>query len=232
MLPKGETASASEITNLAPVENSSSISSKSVHARHKLEKYAKLKNHCGSEPECITSFGERLSFMKIKFAILFIALFLNVQNTLAQIEKEITAIRADVATIDQGAARFRKTTKNVAGLSLEGTEATYYTSDRGLEKVAAKIYGETFNATAEFYFRNERLIFAFYRFNRYDAPISARRSPKVVNSEERRFYFSEGNLIRLLNGKTEVKPDNEKYSDMKDEVESVIEKLKEAYKGK
>lgn len=169
--------------------------------------------------------------MKFKFAILFFALFLSFQTTFAQAEKEIAAIRAQVAAIDKAAPRYKKATKTVENISLEGTEANYFSSDKGLEKIAAKIFGETFNATAEFYYQNDALIFVFYKINRYDRSIGTTKSPKVVRTEERRFYFKGDRLIRLLDGKTEVKTDHEKYETMRDEMIDVAEKLKAAHKN-
>lgn len=143
------------------------------------------------------------------------------------VERQITAIRAEVAAIN--GAKYTKKTRNVEDVSLEGTEATYYVSGKGLKKIVAKMYGETYNATGEYYYSGEELIFAFVRFNRYDTQIGATPAPKVVRTEEQRFYFSGGNLIRLLVGKRELKPGAERYEELEAEVIGISSKLKEAY---
>jgi len=147
-------------------------------------------------------------------------------SAFAQTEKEIIKIRAEVAAINKGASKYTKTVKNVEDLSLEGTEATYYYAAEDLRKVKAEIFGETYNATGEFYYRGGTLIFAFVKRNQYDTQIGLEKSPKVVRTEEQRFYFANGELIRLLIGKKELKSANERYSELKNSIEDISSKLK------
>lgn len=167
--------------------------------------------------------------MKIKLLILTAVFILNFQIVFAQTEKQISAIRREVAAVERNLKSYKKTVESVEGISLEGTEAAYYVSGRGLQKIHARIYGETFNAAADFYYQGEELIFAFYKINRYDTQIGLKKPPKVVRSEERRFYFAGGNLIRLLDGKREITGKDEKYETMKDEIFDVADKLKNAF---
>ena len=167
--------------------------------------------------------------MKIKLLILTAVLFLNFQTVFAQTEKQISAIRAQVGAIEKGLKNYQKATRRVEGISLEGTEAVYYVSGKSLQKIGARIFGETFNAAADFYYQGEELIFVFYKINRYDRPIGGVRSPKVARTEERRFYFAGGELVRLLDGKKELTASDEKYTTMKEEIVDVAEKLKSAY---
>jgi hypothetical protein len=167
---------------------------------------------------------------KIFLLTVFLMIFGNFPVPAQDTEKQIAVIRAEVAAINKSAAKYTKKTKNVDDISLEGTEATYYVSGRGLKKIVARIYGESYNATGEYYFTGEELIFAFVKFNKYDRPLgSGGRSPKVARTEEQRFYFSGGNLIRLLIGKKELKPDDERYTGLKDEATATSDKLKESY---
>ena len=165
----------------------------------------------------------------IKFS--FVLVFLQIALTgaaYAQTEKEIAKIRAQVAAINNGAAKYTKTTKSVEDISLEGTEATYYHSAKVLRKITAKMYGETYNATGEFYYAGGELIFAFVKRNEYDTQIGTDKPPKVVRVQERRFYFAGGDLIRLLVGKKELKDGDDNYSELKDEIISVSGKLKDS----
>ncbi len=92
--------------------------------------------------------------MKLKLLILTIATFIGVQTIFAQsVERQIIAIRAEVTAINKNAKSYKKTTKDVEGVSLEGTEATYFVSGKGLRKITAKIYGESFRAILELYYR-------------------------------------------------------------------------------
>ena len=144
----------------------------------------------------------------------------------AQTESEIIKIRAEVALINKGAPKFTKTTKTVEDISLEGTEATYYHLAKNLKKITAEMFGETFNATGEFYYRDGKLIFAYLKRNKYDTQIGLNTPPKVVSVEEQRFYFADGELIRLLVGKKELKSASKKFSELKDEITSISDKLK------
>ncbi len=154
-------------------------------------------------------------------------MFIAADSAQAQTEKQIAAIRAEVNAINKGAAKYKKTTKNVEDISLEGTEATYFHSGKNLKKITAKMYGETYNATGEFYYQNGELIFAFVKRNQYDTQIGMDTPPKVVRSEEQRFYFAGGELIRLLLEKKELKAGNGKYTELKEEIKNISGKLKD-----
>ena len=153
--------------------------------------------------------------------------FVAANSAFAQTEKEIVKIRAAVAAIEKGAAKYTKTTKNVEDISLEGTEATYFYSDKNLKKITAKMYGETYSATSEFYYRDGELIFVFVKRDKYDTQIGLDTPPKVA-AEEQRFYFAGGKLIRLFVGKKELKFGDERYSELKDEILSISGKLKDS----
>lgn len=168
----------------------------------------------------------RKSFYISLFAALFIMCGVSV---FAQTADQIKQIRAEVNLTNKNAAKYKKTTKDVEGISLEGTEATYFVLGKGLKKVTAKMFGETYNASVEIYFSGEEMIFAFLKENRYDTQIGMNPPPKVVKSEERRFYFSGGELIRLLVGKTEVKSGSENYRELKEQIDDISAKLKAAY---
>lgn len=165
-----------------------------------------------------------------KICLLLAALFLTLSGAnfaQAQSEKEIVKIRAEVAAINKGASKFTKTTKDVEGISLEGTQATYYLSGKNLRKISAEIYGETYRATGEFYYAGGELVFAYLKHNQYDTQIGMSKPPKVVRTEEQRFYFAGGELIRLLIGKKELKAGDEKYTQLKEEINSMSSKLKD-----
>lgn len=133
------------------------------------------------------------------FSILFLAVLAIPIS--AQTEKLIAAIRADVNLINKSAPKYDKKTKFVEGISLEGAEATYFTSGRGLKKVTAKMYGETFRATAELYYSGEDLIFAYQRMEQYNTHIAMKPPPKVVKIVETRVYYAGAKAIRVIQGK-------------------------------
>jgi hypothetical protein len=140
----------------------------------------------------------------------------------AQIEKEIAAIRTDVSLINKNAAKYDKKTKSFEDLSLEGSEATYFLSGRGLKKIVAKIYGESFRATSELYYSGEELIFVFQRVERYSNGLGS----KVGRIEEKRLYRSGGKTIRILSGKTRLKPGDIKFTEAEYELYELSDELK------
>lgn len=163
-------------------------------------------------------------------SLMLLAFFASFQIASAQSNaNEIAAIRSQVAAIDKNLGKYAKQTKTVEGVSLEGTEAVFYSSGKVLRKIHADIAGETFNATADLYYKDAALIFVHYRHNRYDTQIGLDKPPKVVKTEEKRFYLAGGEIIKLLDGKTNVKPGSETFNKAKDEILEASNKLREAF---
>lgn len=155
--------------------------------------------------------------------------FIFADSAQAQTEKKIVKIRSEVAKTNKGVSKYTKTTKDVDGIALEGTQATYYSSAKKVRKITAEMYGETYKTTAEFYYADGELIFAYLKRNQYDTQIGEAKTPNVTLVEEQRYYFADDDLIRLLVGKEELKSDDEKYSKLKDEIISISTKLKDSY---
>lgn len=167
--------------------------------------------------------------MKTKYLILFIAVIFNLNTVLAQTAKQIATIRKEVNLINKNAKSYTKTTKDIEGISLEGTEADYFVSGKGIKKITAKSYGETYNAVSEFYYSGEELIFVYRKFNSYDTQIGMNPPPKVVSVKEYRFYFAGGKLIKFINGKKIVKNTTKFWADSESETIQVANKLKAEY---
>jgi len=161
-----------------------------------------------------------------RFALLTALVAAGVFSASAQIEKQIALIRADVNLINKNAPKYDKKTKNIDGLSLEGSEVTYFTSGRGLKKITAKIYGETYRSTAELYYSGEELIFVFRRLERYDTQVGMNPPPKVVRVDETRLYRSGEKTIRILSGKTRLRPGDIKFTEAEYELYELSDMLK------
>jgi hypothetical protein len=165
--------------------------------------------------------------MKRIFAVAFVLLTAPLMLA-AQVDKQIASIRAEVNAINKAAPKYRKETRTVEGISLEGAEATYFTSGRGLKKITAKMYGETFRATAELYYSGEELIFAYQRVERYDTHIAMKPPPKVVKVIETRAYYAGGQVIRVLEGRKALAAKGVAFADAEKDVKELSEKLKAA----
>ena len=148
--------------------------------------------------------------MKSKIILLLtLLLAATVQLTAAQqktqIERDVANIRSGVLRTSKLLSTFKKTTKMVDDVSLEGTEATFYSSTAGLKKIHAEMAGETYYAKADYYYSDRgKLTFVYYQFNRYDTQIGMDPPPKVVRKEEKRLYFKDGKMIKRITTKTET----------------------------
>ncbi len=147
--------------------------------------------------------------------ILLIAATQIVSAQKTEVEKDVSAIRSDVLRTSKLMSTFKKTTKMVDGISVEGTEATFYTSTAGLKKIHAEMAGETFYAKADYYYSDRgKLIFVYYQFNRYDTQIGMDPPPKVVKKEEKRLYFKNDKMIKRITTMTETSlPDDSKEAE-------------------
>jgi hypothetical protein len=165
-------------------------------------------------------------FIIRKFATFLVLVLLFSIAANAQTEKQIAAIRADVNAINKNAPKYTKRKRNVDGVSLEGTEATYFISGKGVKKIVAKIYGETFRSTAELFYAGEELIFAYERLEKYDTQIGMTPPPRVVKIEEIRLYRSGGKTVRILSGKVQLKPDDIKFTEAEYQIMELADQLK------
>jgi hypothetical protein len=161
--------------------------------------------------------------------VVVLFLWFGAHGSSAQDGSLIIAIRADVAQINGSLSTCTKTTKSVEGISLEGAEANYYSRGKELKKIAAKMYGETYNAAVELYYKDDMLTFAYHRLNRYDKQIGMPKPPKIVSSLERRFYFSNGELAKILLGTMEVKAGGEQWRASEATIADLAQKLRSEF---
>jgi hypothetical protein len=115
----------------------------------------------------------------------------------------IARIRAAVAEVEREAPRYRRTKHDVFNFSLEGGELTGLYRGRELRKLAARLYGETWRGTEEYYFSGGRLVFIHGVTERYDEPMTGR----VVFTIEHRLYLDGGRLIRKVRTQRPAAPD-------------------------
>jgi len=90
--------------------------------------------------------------------------------------------------------------KEAFDLTLEGAKLTYYYTDRGLEKIVAKLFGESFQEHIEYYFLDNRLSFIHSKTKRYTKHFMDETfdSKKDFTPEERRWYIKDDTAIRAL----------------------------------
>lgn len=143
-------------------------------------------------------------------------------------DKQIASIRAEVALINKSAAKYQKKTRDVEGLSLEGAEATYFTSGKGLKKITAKMYGETYRATAELYYSGEEMIFAYQRLEKYDTQIGANPPPKVVKIMETRVYYAGEKAVKVIEDKRNLAAASSEYRAAEQAMNDLSQQLKAA----
>lgn len=108
----------------------------------------------------------------------------------------IARIRAEFAITQREAPGYRRTQHQVYDFSLEGGELDGFYRGRELRKLSARLYGETWQATEEYYFANGGLIFIHVVFQRYEQPFG--EGGGVRWKTEHRLYFDRGRLIRRI----------------------------------
>lgn len=168
--------------------------------------------------------------MKMK-VLLFSVLICGFSQLTAfsQSEKEVAKIRAEVKLINKNLKSYIRKTKNIEGLSLEGSEAVFYTSGRGLKKITAKMYGETYNSVTEIYYRGEQPIFIFLKINKYDTQIGLEKPPKVVRTEEERIYYAGEKAVKVMTGQNALKPADIRFQEIEYKISELSSTLKAAY---
>lgn len=143
-------------------------------------------------------------------------------------DKQIASIRAEVSLINKSAAKYQKKTRDVEGLSLEGAEATYFTSGKGLKKITAKMYGETYRASAELYYSGEEMIFAYQRLEKYDTQIAANPPPKVVKVMETRVYYAGAKAVKVIEDKKTLAAASSEFRAAEQAMNDLSQQLKAA----
>ena len=133
---------------------------------------------------------KRLSLVAI-ILVLGCSAFLQ---TNAQPQDPVQAIRQQYANINRKTAKYRKVKKELLGFSAEGGELVAYFSGPSIVKISATFYGEMGRATDEFYYWDDKLIFAFRKHSHYRTPLTG----KVVRITENRYYFKDDKLIRWI----------------------------------
>lgn len=101
--------------------------------------------------------------------------------------------------------------KDIEGESAEGGEATFYYTDKGLQKVIAKNYGEIGQKLTEYYLLNGEISFVFEKEYRYNRPLFYDTKAMKENNDTEAFdlkkskitltrnYFENGNIIMITN---------------------------------
>ena len=132
----------------------------------------------------------------------------------------ITYIRAVVDSVDRNVGRYRQTTHNLFGFSLEGGEVRGFYEATQLRKLTARHYGESFRMTETYYFAGGEPVFVYIVRERYSRPMSGR----VVARGEMRFYLAGGQPIRIIRSET---PNKAEYrSDADFELADLLSDLK------
>jgi hypothetical protein len=108
----------------------------------------------------------------------------------------IARIRAQFAETQREAPTYRRTTRELQGYSLEGGRVEGFYRGEELRMLRASHFGEGGQATEEYYFAGERLVFVFIVDEEYDQPIPM--DTRVALRSEHRYYFDGGRLIRQI----------------------------------
>jgi hypothetical protein len=146
------------------------------------------------------------------------------ETDIAQIRAEYQAIRAALPNL-----KVEKVT--LEGYSTEGADAKAYRDGNGnIRLIRAELFFESGKEIGEYYYKDGKLIFAFYITHRYNAPsnLTPQRAkeagidafdPKKTTISEDRYYFNNGKMVRWLGEtKKEVDPKSQEYRDVEKRI--------------
>ncbi|THV61881.1 hypothetical protein [Chryseobacterium candidae] len=127
------------------------------------------------------------------------------------LKNRIKPIQANFKSINSVTKWTSVKKKDIEGESAEGGEATFYYTDKGLEKVIARHYGEMGQMLIEYYLMNGQLSFVFEKEYRYNRPLFYDTKAMKENNDMEAFdlkkskvimtrnYFENGNIIMITN---------------------------------
>lgn len=173
-------------------------------------------------------------FIGVKMRLLIAIGILIFSNFSQADDTAINSIRKEYQLIQQGLSKFKTETVELEDYALEGADAKAYrdkTDD--IRLIKAELFHESGKEFKNFYYRNGKLIFAFYITHRYNqhtgiTPEIAKREgieeafdPKKTLITEDRYYFFNNKMIRWIDeNKKEV---NVNSTEFKNGEENVME---------
>lgn len=150
---------------------------------------------------------------------IFLILFLISNSTLAQNNDSLTQdIRLKYNNIRTNLATLDSIKIDIWGESAEGGIATAFYNRSNLKLIQVVWFGETGKKMIEYYFDNDKLIFAFEQAFKYNRPIYWTKKdsiemldddevfdPQKTEITENRYYFNNENLYRWLDNEKKEK---------------------------
>jgi hypothetical protein len=152
----------------------------------------------------------------------------------SSIDGKVKSIGTYCRSVDLSRKKLTQRKETELQLSAEGSEVLFFSSGNELKKIEATMLGETYQDRIELCYRNNKLIFGFEKFARYEGNLTSPLRPAVLY----RYYFDGPTLIRLtVNGKA-IKPlapgqeDTDGYWTHKDEFVSAAVELRGYFTSK
>ncbi|WP_126654019.1 hypothetical protein [Chryseobacterium aureum] len=115
------------------------------------------------------------------------------------LENRIKPIQANFKRINSMTKWTSVKKKDIEGESAEGGEAAFYYTDKGLEKIIARHYGEMGQMLIEYYLMNGQLSFVFEKEYRYNRPLFYDKKVMKDNNDTEAFDFNKSEVITTRN---------------------------------
>jgi hypothetical protein len=131
----------------------------------------------------------------------------------------IAHIRAVVDSVERNLSRYRRTTHDLSGFSLEGGEVRGFFDGTEPRKLTVRHFGESGRVTENFYFAGGQPVFALVVTERYARPLTTR----IAVRRENRFYFATGQLIRVIRSQVPASPDADQFPDDHDAADLLVD---------
>jgi len=132
----------------------------------------------------------------------------------------IEDIKKEYAAIQSHEKSYTKTTKELMGISAEGTQATIYKDQyQELKILQLAIYGEMGNSIETYYFYHNQLFFLYKAIYRYNAPIYApqHNETKTKVSKER-YYWIDSKMVRWIEESHTINPKSDLFKQKELEI--------------
>lgn len=158
-----------------------------------------------------------------KAIILTIAIAVFSLSVLAQTDKQIKAIEAEVARINAAAAGYKQKTATIDGAHLENANGTFFSSGKRLVKAVATYEAEGVKATVHAYYKGGKVIYI-----RWDSNVE-KTGGWVLETEK--YYFVNGRLVRIVDGADVMKRGDDNFIESEREVMKADGDIRDAFEN-
>ena len=156
---------------------------------------------------------------------LIVLLLLCAVPIAAQNKTQIPFVDQEVVKIQKSIRRLQVRERDLSDVSSEGARTKAFYDKNEIRKISGEIFGETGKANVELFYQNGKLIFVNRRQSDYDKIFG-----KIIKTTIQKFYFANDKLIRLIAGGKSVSQTTPEFSESKQQVLDLSNKILDNFK--